>query len=160
MRLIAIGTRMPGWVDAAFEEYARRLRGSWELQLTALASARRGQGGRGQGGEDAKLARAGEAARILELLAPRDYVIALDEHGTEPTTAELAGWLEQRRGGGQPLTFIIGGPDGLDASVLERAQYRWALSRLTLPHGLARVLVAEQLYRVATMLGGHPYHRA
>ena len=155
MRLIAIGTRMPDWVDAAFEEYARRLRGPWELKLTALAPARRVPGG-GQDG----LARSAEAARILERLAPRDYVVALDEHGSEPTTVELAHWLEERRAGGQPLTFIIGGADGLDPAVLARAQYRWALSRLTLPHALARVVLAEQLYRAATMLGGHPYHRA
>jgi 23S rRNA (pseudouridine1915-N3)-methyltransferase len=155
MRLIAIGTRMPEWVDAAFGEYARRLRGSWELQLTALAPARRDPGS----GQDA-LARGAEAARILELLAPRDYVVALDEHGSEPTTIELSRWLADRRAGGQPLTFIIGGADGLDATVLARAQYRWALSRLTLPHALVRVVLAEQLYRASTVLGGHPYHRS
>jgi len=155
MRLIAIGTRMPDWVDAAFEEYARRLRGSWELKLTELAPARRDPGS----GQDAQ-ARGAEAARILELLAPRDYVVALDEHGSEPTTIELAGWLEERRGGGQPLTFIIGGADGLDPAVLARAQYRWALSRLTLPHALVRVVLAEQLYRASTVIGGHPYHRS
>lgn len=155
MRLIAIGTRMPGWVDAAYEDYTRRLHGSWELRLTALASARRGQGS-----DEGKPARAAEARRILALLAPRDYVVALDEAGAEPTTAELARWLEERRAAGQPLTFILGGPDGLDAAVLQRAQYRWALTRLTLPHGLARVVLAEQLYRASTVLAGHPYHRA
>jgi 23S rRNA (pseudouridine1915-N3)-methyltransferase len=155
MRLIAIGTRMPDWVGAAFEEYARRLRGSWKLELTALAPARRAPGS----GDDGR-ARGAEAARILELLAPRDYVVALDERGSEPTTVELAGWLAERRAGGQPLTFIIGGADGLDERVLARAQYRWALSRLTLPHAMVRVVLAEQLYRAATVLGGHPYHRA
>jgi 23S rRNA (pseudouridine1915-N3)-methyltransferase len=155
MRLIAIGTRMPGWVDAAFEDYTRRLRGAWELQCTALAPARRGQGADAADG-----ARSAEAARILALLAPRDYVVALDEHGAEPTTIELARWLEERRAGGQPLTFVIGGPDGLGAPVLARAQYRWALSKLTLPHGLVRVVLAEQLYRAATLRSGHPYHRS
>jgi 23S rRNA (pseudouridine1915-N3)-methyltransferase len=155
MRLIAIGTRMPGWVDAAFEDYTRRLSGSWELKYTALASARRGQGNDG-----AQRVRAAEGQRILALLAPRDYVVALDEHGTEPTSAELAAWLEERRAAGQPLAFVIGGPDGLDEAVLARAQYQWALSRLTLPHALARVLLAEQLYRASTMLAGHPYHRS
>jgi 23S rRNA (pseudouridine1915-N3)-methyltransferase len=155
MRLIAIGTRMPGWVDQAFEDYSRRLRSSWELKFTALASARRSQGS-----DEAKLARAGEARRILALLGARDFVVALDEHGAELTTVELAHWLEERHAAGQPLTFIIGGPDGLDAAVLARSQYRLALSRLTLPHGLARVLLAEQLYRAFTVLVGHPYHRA
>ncbi len=87
-------------------------------------------------------------------------MVALDEHGSEPTTIELARWLADRRAGGQPLTFIIGGADGLDATVLARAQYRWALSRLTLPHALVRVVLAEQLYRASTVLGGHPYHRS
>lgn len=155
MRLIAIGTRMPGWVDQAFEDYTRRLHGPWELTITALASARRGQGS-----AEAPRARATEAQRILALLAPRDYVVALDEQGTQPSTAELARWLEERRGAGQALTFIIGGPDGLDSAVLARAQYRWALSRLTLPHALARVVFAEQLYRASTVLVGHPYHRS
>jgi 23S rRNA (pseudouridine1915-N3)-methyltransferase len=155
MHLIAIGTRMPGWVDLAFEDYARRLRGSWELKVTALAPARRGHGC-----EDAQLARSAEAQRILGRLAPRDYVVALDEHGAEPTTVELARWLGERRAAGQPLAFVIGGPDGLDAAVLGRSQYRWALSRLTLPHGLARVVLAEQLYRASTVLAGHPYHRS
>jgi 23S rRNA (pseudouridine1915-N3)-methyltransferase len=154
MRLIAIGTRMPGWVDAAFEDYTRRLRGAWALQCTALAPARRGQGS-----EDGQRARAAEARRILALLSPRDYVVALDEHGAEPTSVELARWLEERHAAGLALTFVIGGPDGLDAAVLARAQFRWALSRLTLPHALARVVFAEQLYRAATVLAGHPYHR-
>jgi 23S rRNA (pseudouridine1915-N3)-methyltransferase len=154
MRLIAIGTRMPGWVDAAFEDYTRRLRGPWQLKFTALAPERRGQGA-----DEAAAARRAEGERILALLGSRDYVVALDERGAEPTTLELARWLEERRMGGQPVTFIIGGPDGLAAEVLERAQYRWALSKLTLPHGLVRVVLAEQLYRAATVLAGHPYHR-
>jgi 23S rRNA (pseudouridine1915-N3)-methyltransferase len=154
MRLIAIGTRAPAWVDAAFEDYRRRLRGSWALEFTALQSARRAKLHEG-----AARARSAEATRILELLSPRDYVVALDEHGAEPTSAALAGWLEERRGGGRPITFIVGGPDGLDAAVLERSQYRWALSRLTLPHALARVVLVEQLYRAASLQAGHPYHR-
>jgi 23S rRNA (pseudouridine1915-N3)-methyltransferase len=155
MRLIAIGTRMPGWVDAAFEDYTRRLRGAWELKLTALAPARRRQGG-----DQADSARRLEATRILSLLVPRDYVVALDEHGSEPTTSELARWLEGRQAAGPPVTFVIGGPDGLDAQVLARAQYRWALSKLTLPHALVRVVLVEQLYRLATLRAGHPYHRS
>jgi 23S rRNA (pseudouridine1915-N3)-methyltransferase len=100
-----------------------------------------------------------EAQRILSLLAPRDFVVALDEHGSERTTLELSHWLEQRRASGQDLAFIIGGPDGLSEEVLARGHFRWSLSRLTLPHGLARVVLAEQIYRAATLLAGHPYHR-
>lgn len=97
---------------------------------------------------------------MLALLSPRDYVVTLDEHGTEPDTLGLAHWLEQRAAAGEPPTFLIGGPDGLSSEVLARGQYCWALSRLTLPHGLVRVVLAEQLYRACSVLAGHPYHRA
>jgi 23S rRNA (pseudouridine1915-N3)-methyltransferase len=95
----------------------------------------------------------------VAILAPRDFVVALDEHGSERTTKSLSRWLEQRRASGQDLAFIIGGPDGLSEEVLVRAHLRLSLSRLTLPHGLARVVLAEQLYRAATLLAAHPYHR-
>jgi 23S rRNA (pseudouridine1915-N3)-methyltransferase len=154
LRLIAIGTRMPDWVDTAFSEYWRRMRGMWKLELIELATA-----SRRPGGAAALVAMSAEAQRILALLAPRDFVVALDEHGTERTTLELSHWLEQRRASGQDLAFIIGGPDGLSEEVLARGHFRWSLSRLTLPHGLARVVLAEQIYRAATLLAGHPYHR-
>ncbi len=157
LRLIAIGTRMPGWVEEAFGEYIGRLRGAWQLELIALQPASRRQAGTGAAAIDA--ARTAEGRRVLQLLGARDYVVALDERGTEITTLELARWLEARRAAGQALTFLIGGPDGLAAELLARAQYRWSLSRLTLPHGLARVVFAEQLYRAASVLAGHPYHR-
>jgi 23S rRNA (pseudouridine1915-N3)-methyltransferase len=154
LRLIAIGTRMPDWVDAAFNEYWRRMRGLWKLELIELpTSIRRHSGGASQA------AIAAEAQRILTVLAPRDFVVALDERGSERTTMELSHWLEQRRASGQDLAFVIGGPDGLSEEVLSRGHLRWSLSRLTLPHGLVRVVLAEQLYRAATLLAGHPYHR-
>lgn len=153
-RVIAVGTRMPQWVDAAFEDYARRLRRPWGLTLTPVAPAYRSDGPAA-----ARAARAAEARRILALLSPRDCIVPLDEHATEPTTLELAHWLQQRRDDGQDVTFIIGGPDGLDEQILARAHYRWSLSRLTLPHALARVVLVEQLYRAASIVAGHPYHR-
>jgi|HubBroStandDraft_6_1064221.scaffolds.fasta_scaffold522560_2 23S rRNA (pseudouridine1915-N3)-methyltransferase len=154
LRLIAIGTRMPDWVDAAFNDYWRRMRAIWKLELIELPTALR----RHSGGA-APAAVAGEAQRILAALSPRDFVVTLDERGTERTTVELSHWLEQRRASGQDLAFIIGGPDGLSEEVLARGHFRWSLSRLTLPHGLVRVVLAEQIYRAATLLAGHPYHR-
>ena len=154
LRLIAIGTRMPDWVDTAFSDYWRRMRGMWKLELIELPTA-----SRRTSGAAALAAMSAEAQRILSLLAPRDFVVALDEHGTERTTLELSHWLEQRRASGQDLAFIIGGPDGLSEEVLARGHFRWSLSRMTLPHGLARVVLAEQIYRAATLLAGHPYHR-
>ena len=155
MRVIAVGTRMPQWVDEAFEDYARRLHRPWGLTLTQVAPAHRSQGPKA-----AHAARTAEARRILALLSARDCIVPLDEHAAEPTTLELVQWLGQRRAAGQDLAFIIGGPDGLDEEILSRAHFRWSLSRLTLPHGLARVVLVEQLYRAVTVLAGHPYHRA
>lgn len=155
LRVIAVGTRMPQWVDEAFEDYARRLRRPWGLTLTQVAPAYHSQGPKA-----AQAARTAEARRILSLLSVRDCIVPLDEHAAEPTTLELAQWLGQRRAAGQDLAFIIGGPDGLGDEILARAHYRWSLSRLTLPHGLARVVLVEQLYRAVTVLAGHPYHRA
>jgi 23S rRNA (pseudouridine1915-N3)-methyltransferase len=154
LRLIAIGTRMPDWVDAAFSDYWRRMRGMWKLELIELPTASR----RHSGGA-ALAAMSAEAQRILALLAPRDFVVALDERGVERSSVEMSHWLEQRRASGQDLAFIVGGPDGLSEEVLARAHFRWSLSRLTLPHGLVRVLLAEQIYRATTLLAGHPYHR-
>ena len=154
LRLIAVGTRMPDWVDAAFSDYWRRMRGLWKLELIELPTASR----RHSGGA-ARAAMTAEAQRILAMLAPRDFVVALDERGSERTTMELSHWLEKRRASGQDLAFIIGGPDGLSEEVLARGDLRWSLSRLTLPHGLVRVVLAEQIYRAATLLAAHPYHR-
>lgn len=155
LRVIAVGTRMPAWVDAAFDDYSRRLRGMWKLELREISPASR----RVAGGAQVSVM-AQEAKRILGLLAARDSVVPLDQRGHEFSTLELARWLDQRRTEGRDLTFIIGGPDGLSPEVLKRGQQTWSLSRLTLPHGLVRVLLVEQLYRAATVLAGHPYHRA
>jgi 23S rRNA (pseudouridine1915-N3)-methyltransferase len=154
IRLIAVGTRMSAWVDAAVADYSRRLRGAAALELIEVPMARR------SGGADAARAVATEGERILALLAPREHAVALDERGRSFTTAQFSEWLGLRRQAGEPLSFIIGGPDGLAAAVLARTQLRWSLSALTFPHALVRVLLAEQLYRAATVLAGHPYHRA
>lgn len=146
---------MPGWVDTACEDYRRRLREPWRLLLTEIAAPRRDGGT-----ATAARARSSEARAILAQLARDDFVVALDEQGSQPSTQELARWLSQRARAAEPPVFIIGGPDGLDASVLERARLTWSLSRLTLPHALARVVLFEQLYRSVSVLAGHPYHRA
>jgi len=153
VRVIAVGTRMSPWVQAACEDYTRRLRGADAIALVEIPVVRR----RGEG--DAPRAVRLEGERILALLAPREYVVALDERGRAFTTLQLSAWLAERRARAEPLSFIIGGPDGLDAAVSARAQLRWSLSTLTFPHALVRVLLAEQLYRASTVLAGHPYHR-
>jgi 23S rRNA (pseudouridine1915-N3)-methyltransferase len=93
-------------------------------------------------------------------IGPSDYVVALEVGGRAMTTPALAEWLAARMAGGKDLALLIGGPDGLEAGLSARADFRWSLSPLTWPHGLVRVMVAEQLYRAHTVLIGHPYHRA
>jgi 23S rRNA (pseudouridine1915-N3)-methyltransferase len=152
VRVIAVGTRMPSWVRSACDEYLARLRGSLAVALTEIEPASRRAGG-------APRAVAREGERLLAALLPADHVIALDERGRELTTRELAAWLGSRMQQGEDLAFLIGGPDGLAPEVLARSNYTLALSRLTLPHALARVLLAEQLYRAHCILANHPYHR-
>lgn len=150
LRVLAVGPRQPQWVDAGFEEYRRRLPG---LELVELPLARRHKG------QPAGPARDEEGARLLARLAPSAHVVALEVEGRALDTAALARRLEHWLGLGQPVDFLIGGPDGLSPDCRARAAEAWSLSPLTLPHGLARVLVAEALYRAWTVLKGHPYHR-
>lgn len=144
---------MPAWAEAAVLDYGRRIRGFGRLEFEALPAASRRQTGA------VAAARTLEAKRILARLSARDLVVPLDERGEQFSTLELARWLETQRAAGAHLAFIIGGPDGLDREVLARGHRLWSLSRLTLPHALVRVVLAEQLYRATTVLAGHPYHR-
>jgi len=153
MRLIAAGTRMPDWVDAGFADYAGRLRGDYRLELVEIPLGQRGRG-------DTAKAVATEGSRMLAAAGERFCLVALQVGGRSLTTKELARWLDDRSRDGQPLAFCIGGPDGLAPEVDARARLRWSLSALTLPHALARIVVAEALYRAVSVLKGLPYHRA
>jgi 23S rRNA (pseudouridine1915-N3)-methyltransferase len=153
MRLIAAGTRMPDWVDAGFADYAGRLRGDYRLELVEIALGQRGRG-------DTAKAVATEGSRMLAAAGERCCLVALQVGGRSLTTEQLAQWLDERARDGQPLAFCIGGPDGLAPEVDARARLRWSLSALTLPHGLARIVAAEALYRAVSVLKGLPYHRA
>jgi 23S rRNA (pseudouridine1915-N3)-methyltransferase len=153
MRIIAAGTRMPAWVDAAFADYSGRLRGDYRLELVEIPLGQRGRG-------DVSKAVSAEGSRMLAAAGERSNVVALQVGGRSLDTATLARWLEDRSRDGQALAFCIGGPDGLAPEVDARAHLRWSLSALTLPHGLARVVVAEALYRAVSVIKGLPYHRA
>ena len=153
MRLLAAGTRMPDWVAAGFEDYAGRLRGDYRLELTEIPLGERGSG-------DLRRAVETEGRRMLAAAGERAYLVALQVGGKALTTAQLARWLEDRAREGDAPVFCIGGPDGLAATVDAQARLRWSLSALTLPHGLARVVVAEALYRAISLNKGMPYHRA
>jgi 23S rRNA (pseudouridine1915-N3)-methyltransferase len=154
IHLIAVGTRMPGWVEQAFADYAARLPRECSLHLIEIAP--------GQRGKNADIARAkqAEGEKILKAIPRDSYVIALDEHGETLASTGWAQALKQWLQMGRDVCLLVGGPDGHAPEVLARADRQWALSKLTLPHALVRVLVAEQLYRAWSLLTNHPYHRA
>jgi 23S rRNA (pseudouridine1915-N3)-methyltransferase len=153
-RLIAAGTRLPDWVNAGFREYQQRLRAPLVLELVEIPILKR------RAGENPERAVAREGANMLALLGPKDYVVTLEVSARSMTTPELSVWLAGRLREAKPLALLIGGPDGLAPQCRERADQSWSLSPLTLPHALARVVVAEQIYRAMSLNAGHPYHRA
>lgn len=154
IHLLAIGVRMPAWVKAGYGEYAERLPRECALHLLEIPASKRGQNA-----DIARMVR-DEGERLLAAAPAHSRLIALDERGQSWNTAELAeklaGWLQE----GREISLLIGGPDGLDPACRARADQIWSLSRLTLPHPLVRVVVAEQIYRAWSLLHHHPYHRA
>lgn len=154
IHLIAVGTRMPGWVEESFTDYAGRLPRECRLELKEIAVA-----ARGKNADIARLKQA-EGEKMLKAVPQDAYVIALDEHGEALTSPQWAQALKQWMQDGRDVVLLVGGPDGLAPAALARAQRKWSLSRLTLPHAMVRVLVAEQLYRAWSLLANHPYHRA
>jgi 23S rRNA (pseudouridine1915-N3)-methyltransferase len=153
-RLLAAGTRLPAWIDAGVDEYRKRLRKPLQFELREIPLATR------HAGENPHKAVAREGATMLAALGRDDFVVALDIAGDSMSTPQLSAWLGRRIDAGRPLALMIGGPDGLAPQCLERADSRWSLSPLTLPHALARLVVVEQIYRAMSLLAGHPYHRA
>lgn len=153
LRIITVGARQPGWVDEAVADYLRRFKSPWRVELLEIEAASR------SAARSAATAVQREGERVLAALRDRERVILLDETGKSLSTRELAGKLEDLARETPDLALLIGGPDGHAAAVRARAAASWSLSRLTLPHGLARVLLVEQLYRAHTLASGHPYHR-
>ena len=145
---------MPGWVAEGFAEYRKRLSHDLPMELVELKP-----GARGKGRDDARAIH-DEGVAILAALLHDSQVIALDGRGRTWSSEDLAAQLETWRMHGRDLAFLIGGPDGHAPEVLARADQRWSLGPLTLPHMLVRLVLAEQLYRATTILAGHPYHRA
>jgi len=153
VRLIAVGSRMPKWVREAYEDYITRLGSGLKISLTEIDPGPR------SAGRPPQKAMEVEGQKLLAAVRKDDYVVALDERGTEMTTRELAAWLKSRMQDGRDLAFLVGGPDGFAPEVLTRSDFKWSLSRLTFPHALVRVVLAEQLYRAHGVLANHPYHR-
>lgn len=151
--VISVSGKQPDWVQAGFDSYARRLRGSCALDLTEISLAKRSK--------SVALTRVleQEGKRMLAAIPKGAHVVALDEAGKSWSTLQLATRLKAWLGGGTPVALLIGGPDGMAPDCMARANERWSLSPLTLPHGLVRVIAAEALYRAWSLLEHHPYHR-
>lgn len=153
-RLVAVGDGAPGWVDAGFSEYRKRLSHWLPLELVEIAPGLRGKG------RDPQRAVLDEGARVLAALPRQATIVTLDGRGRAHSSEQLAQRLEAWRAQGRDLALLIGGPEGHAPDVLQAAHESWALGPLTLPHMLVRLIVAEQLYRAASILANHPYHRA
>lgn len=153
LRLLAVGTRMPDWVNKGFEQYQKRLPRQCPLELIEIPIASRKQGGTLQ------QLMAQEAQRINKSLANNDFIVTLDVGGKSFSTEKLAQHLENWQLAARDVSFIIGGPDGIAPDILAKADMSWSLSALTLPHPMVRILLAEQLYRAWSINNNHPYHR-
>jgi 23S rRNA (pseudouridine1915-N3)-methyltransferase len=152
--VIAICEKLPGWVEAGFADYAERLKHTLPIKCVDLVLGARGKNA------DLKRALSDEGARMLAAVPKGALVIALDGEGRAFTSEGFAAKLEQWRGMGRDLAFLIGGPDGLAPGCLAAAELKISLGSLTLPHALVRIVLAEQLFRATSILSNHPYHRA
>jgi 23S rRNA (pseudouridine1915-N3)-methyltransferase len=153
--IIAVGQKQPDWVNIGFQDYAGRLSGQWEIRLKEVKAEPRTSG---KTVEAMKLAEAERIRAALPKQSPR--ILTLDEHGKACTTQQFAALLQAETSQHSHLAFLIGGPDGHDDTLKRESHHVLRLSDMTLPHGLARVLLAEQLYRAWSLLNNHPYHRA
>lgn len=151
--VVAVGHRMPDWVQAGFDDYARRMPRELPMELVEVKAEPRTTG------KPVDTMKALEAGRIRSALPGRCRKVVLDEHGKDLTTTQLASRLEQWQQAGQDVALIVGGPDGLAEDIKSEAAEKIRLSSLTLPHALVRPLLAEALYRAWTVTRNHPYHR-
>ncbi len=150
LKLCAIGKRLPGWLEEGVAEYAKRLPRQAALEVVALRASKK---------PTADAARAEEADRLLQKANDSQLVVALDERGDQWSTKQLARQMGDWRDESLNVALLIGGADGLAQECRDRAGHLWGLSTLTLPHGLARLLAVEQIYRAWSLLNNHPYHR-
>lgn len=153
IRVLAVGTRMPSWVTEGVAEYQKRLPRDFPVEWIEIPPAKRQ-------GESADRLMAKEADAIRKHLKADDRLVALDVRGTTVSTEQMAACFADWQMDGRNLALIIGGPDGIDPALLRESEARWSFGRITLPHPLVRVVLAEQLYRAWSINAQHPYHRA
>jgi len=153
IRIIAIGTKMPDWVEAGYAEYAKRLPRDVVVEMVELPLAVRSKN------TDIQKAMEKEGEAIKAMIMKGEQVIVLDVKGKPWSTEQLAENLAAWKMSGDNFCLLIGGPDGLSPAILQMASIKWSLSPLTLPHPLVRILLIEQLYRACSILQNHPYHK-
>lgn len=153
LNIIALGKKMPSWVTTANQEFQKRLTPYMDLTLIELDIPKRSKNN-----NIAKLKQL-EASNIAEHIKPGELIVTLDEHGKQWTSEQFAEHLDTWRTENQTINFIIGGPDGIDQSLIQKAHHHWSLGKLVYPHALVRVILYEQLYRAISILHKHPYHR-
>ena len=153
IRLLAVGNKMPDWVEAGFKDYAKRFTPACQLELVEIPPEKRTKN------SDIPRIIEREGEKLLSAIKPGHFVIALEVTGKSWSTPQLAEHIKQWQLNGRNIDILIGGPDGLSTACLQKAELKWSLSPLTLPHPLVRIVVAEQLYRAFSILQNHPYHR-
>jgi 23S rRNA (pseudouridine1915-N3)-methyltransferase len=153
IQLIAVGTKMPVWVEQGYQQYARRFGADMALQLTEVAAGKRGKNA------DIKRILQKEGEHTLAAVPKGNRIVTLEVTGAPWTTPQLAQNMEKWQMDGRDVSLLIGGPEGLSPECIESSEQRWSLSALTLPHPLVRIVVAESLYRAWSLNNNHPYHR-
>lgn len=157
LRIVTVSSRAPQWIQQGYDEYARRMPRAFGLDLVEVKPEVRPAGIPSL--KTIQKIKESEAARIRTHLDGYDWVVALDEQGASCSTKDLVACLQRWQSDGRNAAFVIGGADGLDEALLRQSQQQLSLSAMTLPHQLVRVMLAEQLYRAASILDNHPYHR-
>ncbi len=153
VKLIAVGTKMPRWVEQGYQEYAKRLPREFSLELIEIPPGNRGKNA------DIERAIRKEGELMMAKIQPSDHVVALEVLGKPWSTEQLAEQAERWQMSGQDVALLVGGPEGLAPECKQRANQQWSLSPLTLPHPMVRILLSEQIYRAWSVIQGHPYHR-
>lgn len=153
IRLIAVGTKMPRWVEQGYQEYAKRLPREFSLELIEIPPGNRGKNA------DIERAIQKEGELMMSKIRSSDHVVALEVLGKPWSTEQLAKQAQGWQMSGQDVALLVGGPEGLAPECRQRANQQWSLSPLTLPHPMVRILLSEQIYRAWSLIQGHPYHR-
>jgi len=153
IRLIAVGTKMPSWVEQGFQEYVKRMPSDCRVELVELPVGPRGKN------QSITKAIEKEGQSMMAAMSDKNHCVALEVKGKPWSTEDLAKQLADWRMLGQDIDLIVGGPDGLSSDCVAKSKQKWSLSPLTLPHPLVRILLSEQLYRAWTILNNHPYHK-